>query len=84
MKRPMPADESTLTWTQHSAVVLGEIKEAWRILRAMVDRASSTVSWYEEIDHQPPHGHGDPADVWAAAEMVYLARQLLHSGPSSR
>jgi len=22
MKRPMPADESTLTWTQHSAVVL--------------------------------------------------------------
>jgi hypothetical protein len=55
---------------------LGETAEAWRILRAMVDRASSTVCWYEEIDVQPPLGHGDPADVWAAAEMVYLARQL--------
>jgi len=56
---------------------LGETEEAWRILQAMVDRASSTVCWYEEIDHQPPRGHGDPADVWAAAETVYLARQLL-------
>jgi GH15 family glucan-1,4-alpha-glucosidase len=56
---------------------LGETEEAWRILRAMVDRASSTVCWYEEIDHQPPRGHGDPADVWAAAEMVYLTRRLL-------
>ena len=55
---------------------LGETEEAWRILRAMVDRASSTVCWYEEIDHQPPQGHGDSADVWAAAEMVYLSRQL--------
>lgn len=56
---------------------LGETDEAWRILRAMVDRASSTVCWHEEIDYQPPRGHGDPADVWAAAEMVYLARQLV-------
>lgn len=56
---------------------LGETEEAWRILRAMVDRASSTVCWYEEIDHDPPRGHGDPADVWAAAELVYLARQLV-------
>jgi len=56
---------------------LGESEEAWRILRAMVDRASSAFCWYEEIDHQPPRGHGDPADVWAAAEMVYLTRQLL-------
>ena len=55
---------------------LGETDEAWRILRAMVDRASSTVCWYEEIDHHPPRGHGDPADVWAAAEMVYLAARL--------
>jgi hypothetical protein len=58
---------------------LGETAEAWRILRAMVDRASSTVCWYEEIDHQPPRGHGDPADVWAAAEMVYLTQQLLRA-----
>ena len=58
---------------------LGETEEAWRILRAMVDRASSTVCWYEEIDHQPPRGHGDPADVWAAAEMVYLTQQLLRA-----
>jgi hypothetical protein len=55
---------------------LGEIDEAWRIFRAMVNRASSTVCWYEEIDHQPPRGHCDPADVWAAAETVYLGRQL--------
>ena len=33
---------------------LGETEEAWRILRAIVDRASSTVCWYEEIEHQPP------------------------------
>ena len=59
---------------------LGETEEAWRILRAMVDRASSTACWYEEIDHQPPRGHGDPADVWAAAEMVYLSRQLVLAG----
>ena len=63
---------------------LGEADEAWRILRAMVDRASSTVCWYEEIDHQPPRGYGDPADVWAAAEMVYLARQLLLDAASSK
>jgi hypothetical protein len=44
----------------------------------MVDRASATVCGYEEIDHPSPRGHGDPADVWAAAaETVYLARQLL-------
>ena len=56
---------------------LGETKEAWRILQAIVDRASTTACWYEEIDRQPPSGCGDPADVWAAAEMVYLSRQLL-------
>jgi len=56
---------------------LGETKEAWRILQAMVDRASTTVCWYEEIERQPPQGCGDPADVWAAAETVYLASQLL-------
>jgi hypothetical protein len=56
---------------------LGETEAAWRTLRAMVDRASSTGCWYEEIDHQPQRGFGDPADVWAAAEMVYLTRQLL-------
>ena len=56
---------------------LGETKEAWRILQAMVDRASSTVCWYEEIGHQPPVAYGDPADVWAAAETVFLTRQLL-------
>ncbi len=63
---------------------LGEADEAWRILRAMVDRASSTVCWYEEIDQQSPRGYGDPADVWAAAEMVYLARQLLLDEASSK
>ncbi|MBM4089247.1 MAG: hypothetical protein FJ276_07430 [Planctomycetes bacterium] len=63
---------------------LGETEEAWRILRAMVDRASSTGCWYEEIEHQPPRGHGDPADVWAAAEMVFLTRELLRpSDPPS-
>ncbi|MCX6927322.1 MAG: hypothetical protein NT154_29570, partial [Verrucomicrobia bacterium] len=56
---------------------LGETGEAWRILHAIVNRASSTVCWYEEIEQSPPRGHGDPADVWAAAETVYLARQLL-------
>jgi hypothetical protein len=55
----------------------GESGEAWRILHAIVDRASTTVCWYEEIDHQPPRGHGDPADVWAAAECVFLTCQLL-------
>lgn len=55
---------------------LGETEEAWRILRAMADRASATVCWYEEIEHQPERGHGDPADVWAAAETVYLSCQL--------
>jgi hypothetical protein len=55
---------------------LGETEEAWRILRAMADRASATVCWYEEIEHQPARGHGDPADVWAAAETVYLSCQL--------
>jgi GH15 family glucan-1,4-alpha-glucosidase len=55
---------------------LGETDEAWRILRAVVDRASSTVCWYEEIEHDPPRGFGDPADVWAAAEMVFLAAKL--------
>lgn len=59
---------------------LGETGEARRILRAMADRASSTACWYEEIDHHPPGGHGDPADVWAAAEMVYLAHQLQLAG----
>jgi len=59
---------------------LGEADEAWRILRAIAARASSTVCWYEEIEHQPPRGHGDPADVWAAAELVYLASQLLLAG----
>ena len=54
---------------------LGERDEAWRILRAIVDRASTTVCWYEEIE--PGRGHGDPADVWAAAELVYLAAELL-------
>lgn len=58
---------------------LGETDEAWRILRAMVDRASSTVCWYEEIDHEPPRGYGDPVDVWAAAETEYLLRQLLEA-----
>ena len=56
---------------------LGETEEAWRILQAIADRASSTVCWYEEIEHEPPRGYGDPADVWAAAETVYLASQLL-------
>ncbi len=56
---------------------LGETDEAWRILNAIVDRASSTVCWYEEIDHDPPRGFGDPADVWAAAEVVYLTHTLL-------
>lgn len=56
---------------------LGEPEEAWRILGAMVARASSTVCWYEEIESQPPRGHGDSADVWAAAECVFLTRQLL-------
>ena len=71
------------TWPYLSAEValwhlrLGEPAEAWRILEAMVARASSTVCWYEEIDHQPPQGHGDAADVWAAAECVYLTSQLL-------
>lgn len=55
---------------------LGETGEAWHILRAIVDWASSTVCWYEEIDHSPPFGYRDPADVWAAAEVVYLAHQL--------
>jgi hypothetical protein len=55
----------------------GESEEAWRILQAVVDRASSTVCWYEEIEHDPPRGFGDPADVWAAAETVFLTRQLL-------
>jgi hypothetical protein len=63
---------------------LGETNEAWRILRALVDRASSTACWYEEIDHQPQRGHGDPADVWAAAETVYLARQLLLASPAEK
>ena len=58
---------------------LGEADEAWRILEAIVDRASSTVCWYEEIDREPPRGHGDPADVWAAAETVYLSCQLLNA-----
>jgi len=71
------------TWPYLSAetalwhLQLGESAEAWRILQAMVARASSTVCWYEEVDHQPPQGHGDSADVWAAAEMVYLTRQLV-------
>jgi len=56
---------------------LGETEEAWRILGALVDRASSTSCWYEEISHNPIQGHCDPADVWAAAEVVYLARQLV-------
>lgn len=56
---------------------LGECDEAWRILTAIAHRASTTVCWYEEIEHDPPKGFGDPADVWAAAEMVYLTRQLL-------
>ena len=55
---------------------LGETDEAWRILHAMVDRASSTVCWYEETEHDPPRGYGDPADVWAAAEMVFLSARL--------
>jgi hypothetical protein len=63
---------------------LGETGEAWRILKAMAERASSTACWYEEIEHQPPRGHGDPADVWAAAEMVYLAHQLLLAGQAPR
>jgi hypothetical protein len=54
---------------------LGEREEAWRILRAIVQRASSTVCWYEEVE--PNQGHGDPADAWAAAEVVYLSAQLL-------
>lgn len=61
---------------------LGETEEAWRILRALADRASATVCWYEEIDHAPPRGHGDSADVWAAAEMVYLASRLLLCPPA--
>jgi hypothetical protein len=56
---------------------LGETDEAWRILNAIAERASSTGCWYEEIDYEPPRGYGDPADVWAAAEMVYLSRRLL-------
>jgi GH15 family glucan-1,4-alpha-glucosidase len=63
---------------------LGEAEEAWRILRAIVDRASSTVCWYEEIEHQPPCGHGDPADMWAAAETVYLAHQLVLTGQATQ
>jgi hypothetical protein len=71
------------TWPYLSAetalwhLQLGEGDVAWRILDAIVNRASSTVCWYEEFDHNPPTGHGDAADVWAAAEAVYLTRQLL-------
>jgi len=45
------------------------------LVKQVVDRAGATVCWYEEIDHQPPSGRGDPADVWAAAETVYLTCQ---------
>ncbi len=62
---------------------LGETDEAWRILRAIVDRASTTACWYEEIDHDPPHGHGDSADVWAAAEIVYLSSKLVDATPDA-
>jgi hypothetical protein len=55
---------------------LGETDEGWRILRAIVDRASSTGCWYEEIGYAPPIGYRDPADVWAAAEIVHLVHQL--------
>jgi hypothetical protein len=54
-----------------------EVRSAADSNNVNFDRASSTVCWYEEIDHQPPRGHGDSADVWAAAETVYLPRQLL-------
>jgi hypothetical protein len=56
---------------------LGEFDEAWRILRAIVDHASPTVCWYEEQTREPPKGYGDPADVWAAAAVLYLTRQLM-------
>ena len=60
---------------------LGEREEAWRILRAIVERASSTVCWYEEVE--PHKGHCDPADVWAAAEVVYLSAELLKPAPGT-
>jgi hypothetical protein len=56
----------------------------WDTNTTRIVRLTSTACWYEEIDHQPPRGHGDPADVWAAAEMVYLTRQLVLAEDATR
>ena len=56
---------------------VGEFDEAWRVLRAFAAHASPTVCWYEEQERGPLRGHGDSADVWAAATFVHLTRKLM-------
>jgi hypothetical protein len=63
----------------HWHLRLGEFDEAFRIQQAILDHASPTWGWYEEveIEHNPPKGYADIPDVWSTCELLLLTRELL-------
>lgn len=61
----------------HWHLRLGEFDEAFRIQQAILDHASPTWGWYEEIEHNPPQGFADIPDVWATCELLHVTRELL-------
>lgn len=61
----------------HWHLRLGEFDEARSVFEGMLNYASPTLGWYEEIETKPPKGYGFIPDVWATSESVHLLRELL-------
>jgi hypothetical protein len=61
----------------HWHLHLGEYDAAYQILQAIMNHASPTWGWYEEIDHNPVKGFGDIPDIWASCELLNTTREIL-------